>query len=178
MPCAGLDHRRGHRWLSMVCIHPACLASALDLWVPPTHGAFLPFQRPLLLSGRPARCQRWKSSPELFVLTQRRWEEQPSLSPLTAHSPTRTHRFPWPNARLWSGYGKAEEVKKGCLGNEEENSRFFCSGHCSSPSEIILPWGIGTTSGHSWCKYLFPGPPFNSSDHLKRKSHYSEVQPA
>lgn len=41
-------HLRGHRWLSMACIHTACFPPSLDSQVPAAYGAFLPFQYHLL----------------------------------------------------------------------------------------------------------------------------------
>lgn len=123
--------------------------------------------------------QRQISSPELFVLTQIRCKEQPSLSSPTARSLTQTHaqRFPWPNRRFRSGHSKAEERRTSCLCNEEENGRFFRFEHYSPHYKIILPWGIGTTLGHSWCKYLPPALP-SVAQITWKKIKLFKIQPA
>lgn len=114
--CPGLTPERTP--LTFHGMHPhSMLPSQLGLAGPccPWGFSAIPVSSPALNQA----YQRWMSSPELFVLTQIRCKQQPNLSSVTAHSLTRTHKFPWPNARFQSGYSKAEEMKKGCLCNEE-----------------------------------------------------------
>lgn len=95
-------------WLSMACFPPG-----LGLTGPCRPWGFSAISVPSPALSQ--AYQRWLSSPELFVPTEIRCKEQPSLSSLTARSLTWTHRFSWSNARVWSGYSKAEEIKKGLL---------------------------------------------------------------
>lgn len=120
--------------------------------------------------------QRWLSSPELSVPTHIRCKEQPSLPSFAVHSLTWTHRFSWPNARVWSEYSKAKEIKKGLLVQRRGKWQVLLLWALLYPIMIILAWGISTTLGHSWCKYPSLALPAIAQI-IWKKWNYSKTQP-